>query len=70
MSVKARFGDRVELRRFDDAARHSLVIADNDLVAGPVFDDDKSRHAPAVHVGIETVFGQKYYSHFETVWNI
>lgn len=67
--IQERFGNRVELRRFEDVARHSLVIVDNDLVAGPVFDDNTSRHAPAVHVAIETLFGQKYSAYFETVWN-
>jgi hypothetical protein len=67
--VQGRFGNRVELRRFEDEARHSLVIVDNDLVAGPVFDDNRSRHAPAVHVAIETLFGQKYLAYFETVWD-
>lgn len=68
-ALQARFGDRVELRRFADQARHSFVLVDNDLVAGPVFDGDKSRHAPAVHVLAETAFGQKYCGHFDAIWN-
>ncbi len=66
--LRQRFDGRVELRRFDDQARHSFVFADNDLVAGPVFDDDKSRHAPAVHVSAGTAFGQKYSAYFESLW--
>ena len=66
--VRERFGDRVELRRFADTVRHSFVIADNDLVAGPVFENDKSRHAPAVHVGLDTSFGQKYAAYFDATW--
>lgn len=68
-AVRERFGGRVQLRRFNDKARHSFVIVDNDLVAGPIFENDMSRHAPAVHVATETVFGEKYYAHFEAVWN-
>jgi hypothetical protein len=68
-ALRDRFGDRVELRRFADQARHSFVLVDNDLVAGPVFDGDKSRHAPAVHVFAETAFGQKYCGHFDAIWN-
>ena len=68
-AARARFGDRVEMRRFKDEARHSFVVADNDMVAGPIFEDDKSRHAPAVHVATETLFGQKYFDHFERMWN-
>lgn len=67
-AARSTFGDRVEVRRFDDKARHSFVIADNDLVAGPVFDGSKSRHAPAVHVATETEFARKYSEHFDAMW--
>lgn len=62
------YGDRIELRRFADYARHSFVIVDNELIAGPVFDGDKSRHDPAVHVTAETLFGIKYGQYFEKLW--
>lgn len=67
-AVKPEFGDRVELRHFPWVARHSMVISDNDLVAGPIFEDDRSKYAPAVHVTISTMFGQKYKDHFDYVW--
>jgi len=67
-ALKSSFGNRIELRRFDDQARHSFVIADDDLVAGPIFEEDKSRHAPAVHVLTRTLFGQKYSAYFEGLW--
>lgn len=66
--IRATFDNRVEVRRFNDAARHSFVLVDGDLVAGPVFDGDRSRHAPAVHVAVETAFGQKYSIYFEKLW--
>jgi hypothetical protein len=68
-AVRAQFGNRVELRRFKEPAGHSFVVSDADLIAGPIFDGDKSRHAPAVHVTVETAFGQKYCAHFDAVWN-
>jgi len=68
-TLKSSFGDRVELRRFDHQARHSFVVADDDLVAGPIFEDDKSRHAPAVHVLTRTLFGQKYSAYFQGLWD-
>lgn len=68
-ALKGSFGSRIELRRFDDQARHSFVIADDDLVAGPIFEEDKSRHAPAVHVLTRTLFGQKYSAYFEGLWD-
>jgi hypothetical protein len=66
--LRQSFEGRVELRRFSEDARHSFVIVDDDLVAGPVFEDDKSRHAPAVHVAAGTPFGQKYCAYFEKLW--
>lgn len=67
--LDARFGDKVELRRFPDKAHHSFILVDNDLVAGPIFEVDKSKYAPAVHVTTNTVFGQKYNTYFDSVWN-
>lgn len=68
-AVRTIHGARIELHRFDDAARHSFVLVDDDLVAGPVFDGDKSRHAPAVHVTAGTAFGQKYCAYFDDMWD-
>lgn len=68
-ALKSAFGNRIEMRRFDDQARHSLVIADDDLIAGPIFKQDKSRHAPAVHVLTRTLFGQKYSAYFDGLWD-
>ncbi|ESW95552.1 hypothetical protein X769_29065 [Mesorhizobium sp. LSJC268A00] len=68
-ALQKQFNGRVELRRFADAAHHSFVLVDNDLVAGPIFEGDKSRYAPAIHVAAETPFGRKYDDHFEAVWN-
>ena len=67
--LKSEFGPRVELRRFSDKAHHSFVIADENLIAGPVFEGDRSRYAPAVHISISTRFAQKYDEHFQTVWD-
>jgi hypothetical protein len=67
-ALKSEFGDRVELRRFPWAAQHSFVISDNDLIAGPIFESDKGKYAPAVHVTMSTLFGQKYKEHFDDVW--
>ncbi len=67
-AVRKRFGDRVELRRFAAHAHHSFVVVDDDVVAGTIFFEDKSRYAPAVHVSAETMFGQKHCRHFEETW--
>jgi hypothetical protein len=68
-ALSKQFGGRVELRRFADYPRHSLVVVDDDLIAGPIFDDDKSRYAPAVHVAAWTVFAQKYSRYFDAIWD-
>lgn len=67
-ALKSDFGRRVELRRFPAMAQHSFVRVDDDLVAGPVFQGDESKYAPAVHVAMSTRFAQKYHDYFETVW--
>lgn len=68
-ALKDDFGTRIELRRFPGKARHSFVSVDDDLIAGPIFEDAESKYAPAVHVAMSTRYGEKYNDHFETVWN-
>lgn len=67
--VQAQFGERVQMRRFPEKAHHSFIIADDHLIAGPVFEGDKSRYAPAVHVAMSTRYGQKYSDYFERIWD-
>lgn len=66
--IEAILPGRVKLRRFDSKPHHSFVIVDDDLVAGPIFEGDQSRHAPAVHVKMSTTFAQKYRDFFEKEW--
>lgn len=68
-ALKPLFGTRIELRRFRANAQHSFVSVDDDLIAGPIFQDNESKYAPAVHVAMSTRFAEKYNNHFETVWN-
>ncbi len=68
-AVEQRFGDRVQLRRFPNYAHHSFVVVDDNVVAGPIFQEDKSKYAPAVHVSADTTFGKKYISHFDVIWS-
>lgn len=67
--VRENFGQRVQVRRFCGPAHHSFIIADEELVAGPIFQGDKSKYAPAVHVAMFTKFGEKYDEYFDLVWN-
>jgi hypothetical protein len=62
------FDKRIELRRFGHKPAHSFVIVDNDLVAGPIFESDKSKYTPAVHVAMSTDFARKYSEHFDEIW--
>lgn len=66
--LEKQFGKRIELRRFQAKAQHSFVVVDDDLVAGPIFQGDESKYAPAVHVAMSTRFAEKYRDHFEAVW--
>lgn len=66
--VEGMLPGRVQLRRFSSRANHSFVIVDDAIVAGPVFEDDKSKYAPAVHISMKTVFAMRYNEYFEKVW--
>lgn len=66
--LEKEFGRRFQVKRFDEEARHSFIVVDEDFVGGPVFDGDKSRHAPAVHVDARTAFGRKYLAYFDDLW--
>lgn len=62
------FPGRVVLKRFDNKAHHSFVIVDDNLIAGPIFEGDRSKYAPAVHVKMSTTFAMKYGEYFEQIW--
>ncbi len=66
--VRNEFPGRVELKRFDEYARNSLVVSDQDLITGPIFETDRGKYDPAIHVSASTAFGKKYRKHFDEVW--
>lgn len=66
--LKNEFKGQIEFRRFEHSARHSFVVVDNDLIAGPIFEGQDSKHAPAVHVDITSEFAKKYMKYFEDRW--
>lgn len=66
--LQSKFPSRVELRRFGDIARLSMVVVDDELIAGPVLPGIESRQAPAVHVSRLTEYGKKHIDYFEEVW--
>jgi len=67
--LKAKFQGRFAIKRFSHEARHSFVMVDGAFVGGPVFDGDKSRHAPAVHVIADKPFATKYRDYFNESWD-
>ena len=66
--LKDKYKRRIEMRRFDFQARHSMVRVDNDLIVGPVFQEVESRNTPAIHVDIKSAFAEKYVEYFSWVW--
>ena len=66
--LKDKYKRRIEMRRFDFQARHSMVRVDNDLIVGPVFKEVESRNTPAIHVDIKSAFAEKYVEYFSWVW--
>ena len=67
--VMNEFPGRVELRRFDDVARLSMVMVDEELITGPVFPGIESRQSPAVHVDRRTEYGTKFKDFFDDLWD-
>ena len=62
------FGDQFEIRRFPFKAKHSFVIVDDILIAGPIFQEDSSKLEPAIRVDMSTSFGEKYLEYFQLNW--
>lgn len=62
------FAVRVELRRFPEAARVSMVVVDEEVISGPVLPGVESRQSPAVHVARQTEYGKKHVEYFEAMW--
>ncbi|MER8627693.1 hypothetical protein [Mesorhizobium sp. M1143] len=67
--LKHKFQGRFAIKRFPHEARHSFVMVDGAFVGGPVFDGDKSKHAPAVHVVADKPFATKYRDYFNDSWD-
>jgi hypothetical protein len=67
-AVFQEFEGRVEVRRFSEDARQSMVLADEHLIVGPIFPGDDSRNTPAVHVSADKTFSEKCIRYFDRVW--
>ena len=66
--LQNQFQDRVQLKRYDFQARHSLVRVDNNLIVGPVFQGVESQNSPAIHLDTNKDFAEKYLKYFEWAW--
>ncbi len=68
-ALKSKFGRRFKIRRYGFEPRHSMVIADDNLIAGPVFQEVESKHSPAIHLRIsKSKFADKYLDYYKDVW--
>ena len=67
-ALVSRYGSRVEMRRFDFPATHSLVRVDGNLIVGSVFPEVESKNSSAVHLRIESAYADNYIEYFEEVW--
>ena len=66
--LEAEFHGRFEIRRFAHRASHSMVIADDTIIVGPVFEGDKSQHTPAIHLALVTAYGGRCADYFDSRW--
>ena len=66
VNFRNQFEGRVELKRHDFEARHSLVRVDDHLIIGPVFQLVESKDSPAIHLRTPSKYAEKYLKYFST----
>jgi len=57
-----------ECRYFDHAPCHNLVLADNDCLVGPIFQNIPSKNSPAIYTDNNSIYVKPYLKYFEHEW--
>ncbi|MFJ3059025.1 hypothetical protein [Herbaspirillum sp. NPDC087042] len=66
--LKDQYPNSFQVRYFDNAPIASVVRVDDDVVMGPVFTNQKSKHTPAVHAAYDSPLSESYMGHFDDMW--
>lgn len=64
----AKFSENFEYRYFDHVSAHSIVVADENCIIGPVFPEVPSKHTPAIYFHSESEYAKKYLGYFDSEW--
>ena len=59
-----------QFRHFDHTPAHSIVVADNECLVGPVFNHVESKDSPAIHLSTSSPYVREYLNHFENEWTL
>jgi hypothetical protein len=54
---------------YDHSPAHSLVVVDDECLAGPIFPHVQSKDSPAIHTSTGSPFVEHYIKHFEKEWS-
>lgn len=67
---KLSFGYRTffECRYYDHAPFHSLVLADNNCLVGPIFPNIPSKDSPTIYTDNISIYANSYLRYFEHEW--
>jgi len=60
---------KIQIKKFKHAPAHSLFVADEECLIGPVFPDVSSNDSPAIHTVKKSKFASPYLNYFEKEWN-
>jgi hypothetical protein len=69
-NLKKQYGDKISLKFFDHIAAHSIVVADNTCISGPVFEGVESKDTPAVILKSDSDFAKTYIDNFNREWKL
>lgn len=56
------------VRYFSHEPAHSIFVADQSCILGPVFPGVASKDTPAIYMSAESKYAEKYLSYFDTEW--
>lgn len=68
MELHKKYNELFECRFFQHPPNHSMVIADDDCLIGPIFKYTPSKDNPTIYTKKDSVFVHPYLKYFENEW--
>lgn len=63
-----RYNSTFECRYYEHAPSHSLVVVDDECLAGPIFPNISSKDSPAIYTTEKSPFVKPYLKYFDELW--